>query len=255
MNSYSGKNALVIGGTSGIGLAVAELLFERGARVTVAGPELNRPDSLASASGIRWVHCDVARPAEVSNAADVSAAEGPIDWLVYSAGIQRYGNAVETSIEEWDLVQAVNARGAFLAAHFGIPHMKRGGAIVHVSSVQGLSCQTGVAAYAASKGTIDALTRSLALDFASAGIRVNAVLPGTVDTPMVRASAELFSNASQTADDLIAQWGRLHPLGRVAQPREIAQAVAFLLSDQASFLTGACVPVDGGLLAQLSVKL
>jgi NAD(P)-dependent dehydrogenase (short-subunit alcohol dehydrogenase family) len=255
MNSYTGKNALVIGGTSGIGLAAAQLLAERGAAVTVAGLEAARPDSLAGTPEIRWVACDVRDPAQVGRAVEVAAGQGPVDWLVYSAGIQRYGNAVETFVEEWDLVQAVNARGAFLAAHFCVPSMAAGGAIVHVSSVQGLSCQAGVAAYAASKGTIDALTRAMALDFAGRGIRVNAVLPGTVDTPMVRASAERFSSPEQPADALMKQWGRMHPLGRMAQAREVAQAIAFLLSDEASFLTGVLLPVDGGLLAQLSVKL
>ena len=255
MSSYTGKNALVIGGTSGIGLAAAQLLAERGAAVTVAGPEAARPDSLAGTPEIQWVACDVRDPAQVELAAEIAAGRGPVDWLVYSAGIQRYGNAVETPVEEWDLVQAVNARGAFLAAHFCVPRMTAGGAIVHVSSVQGLSCQAGVAAYAASKGTLDALTRSMALDFAGRGIRVNAVLPGTVDTPMVRASAERFSSPEQPADALVEQWGRMHPLGRMAQAREVAQAIAFLLSDEASFLTGVSLPVDGGLLAQLSVKL
>ncbi len=127
---------------------------------------------------------------------------GPIDWLVYSAGIQRYGSVVETAIEQWDLVQAVNARGAFLAAHFAIPHMRKGGVIVHVSSVQGTACQQGVAAYAASKGSLDALTRAMANDHSGAGIRVNAVLPGTVDTPMVRASAEMFRGEGTTDDVL-----------------------------------------------------
>jgi NAD(P)-dependent dehydrogenase (short-subunit alcohol dehydrogenase family) len=219
----------------------------------VAGPEANRPGSIAA--GIEWVHCDVVHPEEVAQAVNAAAVHGPLDWLVYSAGIQRYGNAVETPVEEWDLVQAINARGAFLAAHFAVPRMTHGGAIVHVSSVQGLSCQSGVAAYAASKGTIDALTRSMALDFASAGIRVNAVLPGTVDTPMVRAAAEGFSSEGHSAKELVAEWGRMHPLGRVAQPGEIAQVIAFLLSDEASFITGVSLPVDGGLLAQLSVKL
>jgi NAD(P)-dependent dehydrogenase (short-subunit alcohol dehydrogenase family) len=148
----------------------------------------------------------------------------------------------------------VNARGAFVAAHFAVPKMTRGGAIVHVSSVQGIACQTSVPAYAASKGTLDTLTKAMALDFAARGIRVNAVLPGTVDTPMVRASAEMFSEG-RSSDAVVASWGMTHPLGRVAQPREIAQAIAFLLSEEASFVTGALLPVDGGLLAQLAVKL
>lgn len=254
MNTANGKNALIFGGTSGIGLATAQLLAARGASVTVAGPEAQRPHALAETVAISWVHCDVARQDEVASVVNAATSSAPLDWLIYSAGIQRYGSVVESSPEQWDEVQAVNARGAFLAAHYGVPRMRAGSAIVHVSSVQGLSCQTGVAAYAASKGTVDALTRSMALDLAAAGIRVNAVLPGTVDTPMVRASAELFSEG-KPADAVIAEWGRLHPLGRVAQPAEIAQVIAFLLSDEASFITGVSLPVDGGLLAQLSVKL
>lgn len=252
--NYSGKHALIFGGTSGIGLAAAQLLSERGATVTVAGPEPHHPDSLAQTPAIHWLHADVSNPADVQAAVQSAVQAQPLNWLVYSVGIQRYGTAVETSIEEWDLVQTVNARGAFLAAHFAVPHLPSGGAIVHVSSVQSLSCQSGVAAYAASKGTLDALTRSMALDHAAANIRVNAVLPGTVDTPMVRASAAMFSNG-KPVDAVVAEWGRMHPLGRVAQPREIAQAIAFLLSNEASFITGTTLTVDGGLLAQLSVKL
>lgn len=248
------KQALIFGGTSGIGLATALLLAERGAVVTVAGPEDLRPGTLPDALSIRWLHADVSKADDVAAAVTEATAEAPLDWLVYSAGIQRYGTVAETSVEEWDLVQSINSRGAFLAAHFAVPRMQRGGAIVHVSSVQSLACQTGVAAYAASKGTLDSLTRAMALDHAPAGIRVNAVLPGTVDTPMVRASANLF-RGSASADEVVASWGRLHPLGRVAQPREVAQAVAFLLSDEASFITGSLLPVDGGLLAQLSVRL
>lgn len=254
MSASTGKNALIFGGTSGIGLATAQLLSARGAVVTVAGPEPRRPEALASTEAIRWLHCDVTQHGEVEKAVEETAAHGPLDWLVYSAGIQRYGTVAECSVGQWDEVQAVNARGAFLASHYGVPRMRRGSAIVHVSSVQGLSCQTGVAAYAASKGTLDALTRSMALDFAGAGIRVNAVLPGTVDTQMVRTSAELFGNG-KSANEVIAEWGRLHPIGRVAQAAEIAEAIAFLLSDAASFVTGVSLPVDGGLLAQLSVRL
>jgi NAD(P)-dependent dehydrogenase (short-subunit alcohol dehydrogenase family) len=253
MNNSS-KRALIFGGTSGIGLATALLLEERGASVTAIGPEESRPAALNGGQAIRWFHADVAKAEEVAAVVAQVTGDGPLDWLVYSAGIQHYGTVAETSVEDWDLVQNVNARGAFLAAHFAVPAMQRGGAIVHVSSVQGLACQYGVAAYAASKGTLDAMTRAMALDHAAAGIRVNCVLPGTVDTPMVRASANRF-RGDLSEDDVVAGWGRLHPLGRVAQPREIAQAIAFLLSDESSFITGACLPVDGGLLAQLSVRI
>lgn len=251
---YSEKTALVFGGTSGIGLDTASLLHARGATVCVAGPEPERPATLESLANVQWVHVDVSKPSEVEAAVASVSANAPLDWLVYSAGIQRYGTVAHCSIEEWDLVQSVNVRGAFLAGHFAIPRMRPGSAIVHVSSVQGLSCQSGAAAYVASKGALDALTRAMALDHAPAGIRVNAVLPGTVDTPMVRASAALFSQGKKV-DAVIAEWGRLHPIGRIAQPREIAQAIAFLLSDEASFVTGTSLVVDGGLLAQLSVKL
>jgi NAD(P)-dependent dehydrogenase (short-subunit alcohol dehydrogenase family) len=252
MTDGVGKNAIVFGGSSGIGLATAQLLAERGARVTVASNQQLPPDE--ESPRLAWISCNVTRSGEIAAAVDEARAIGPIDWLVYSAGIQRYGSVVDTAENVWDLVQAVNVRGAYLASHFAIPHMPRGGAIVHVSSVQGVAVQQGVAAYAASKGALNTLTHAMALDHAAAGIRVNAVLPGTVDTPMVRASAEMF-RGSDTADSMLSQWGAFHPLNRIAQPAEIASAIAFLLSDEASFITGSLLTVDGGLLSQLSVKL
>jgi len=250
MRPYAGKNAIVFGGASGIGLATASLLSDRGAEVVVA--DVEPPASLQI--GMKYIPCDVCDEDQIRSAVTKAAGTGGLQWSVYSAGIQRYGTVVETPAEVYDKVQAVNVRGAFLAGHYAIPLMGDGGSIVHVSSVQGLACQTGVAAYAASKGTLDALTRAMALDHAPQRIRVNAVLPGTVDTPMVRASAESMKGEG-TAETVIAQWGRLHPMGRVAQPEEVAKVIAFLLSDEASFVTGASILVDGGLLAQLSVRL
>lgn len=247
-------NAIVFGGSSGIGLAAAQLLHERSYHVTVASHDASCPPTLAELHGLAWIHCDVGEPREVEAAIAKATAAGSIDAMVYSAGIQRYGTVVDCTPEEWDTVQAVNVRGAFLAAHFAIPHMPKSGSIVHVSSVQGTACQQGVAAYAASKGALNILTKAMALDHAAAGIRVNAVLPGTVDTPMVRSSAELF-RGEKTVDAVIAEWGSVHPLGRVAEPVEVAHVIAFLLSAEASFMTGAMISVDGGLLAQLSVKL
>lgn len=250
MESYSGKNAIIFGGSSGIGLSTAHLLCERGAKVTVA--DLKPPTSNMDA--MSWTYCDVREQSKVEAAVQEAAANNGLHWLVYSAGIQHYGTVVETSIDEYDLVQAVNARGAFLAAKSSIPHMRQGGAIVLVSSVQALACQEGVAAYAASKGTLEALTRAMAVDHARNNVRVNSVMPGTVDTPMVRSSANSL-RGNGLVEEVLEKWGKSHPIQRVAQPEEVAQIIAFLLSDEASFLTGSSYRVDGGLLAQLPVRL
>lgn len=245
------KNALIFGGASGIGLATALAMTERGARVTIA--DVRKP-SRSLDDSVRYIDCDVRDSEQVCKAVRRATEEAPLDWLVYSTGIQYYGSVVNTPVEEYDLVQAVNARGAFLACRAAIPLMRNGGAIVLVSSVQALACQEGVAAYAASKGTLEALTRAMAVDHAKDNIRVNAVLPGTVDTPMVRSSAERFGGTNGL-EQTLQQWGENHPLGRIAHATEIANLIMFLLGDHASFITGASYRVDGGLLAQLAVRL
>ena len=245
------KNAVVFGGSSGIGLATAHLLCDQGVRVTVA--DVKQPGETLNGCS-RWIRCDVRDEHQINEALQKATIEMPLDWLVYSAGIQRYGSVVSTAVEEYDLVQQINARGAFLACRSAIPKMKNGGAIVLVSSVQAVACQEGVAAYAASKGTLEALTRAMAVDHARQNIRVNSVLPGTVDTPMVRSSAERF-RGNGTSELVLEQWGKSYPVARIARPHEVACVICFLLSDEASFLTGASYRVDGGLLAQLPVRL
>lgn len=251
MGLYSGKNAIIFGGSSGIGLSTAHLLRSRGARVTIA--DLN-PPAEEGIDGMSWILCDVREPLQVEAAVTEATDHDGLHWLVYSAGIQHYGTVITTSVDEYDHVQAVNARGAFLAAKAAIPQMRQGGSIVVVSSVQALACQDGVAAYAASKGTLEAITRAMAVDHAKDNVRVNSVMPGTVDTPMVRSSANSF-RGDGLLEEVLQEWGRSHPIQRVAQPEEVAKVIAFLLSDEASFLTGSSYRVDGGLLAQLPVRL
>ncbi len=249
------RSALVIGGSSGIGLASAQARAAAGARVSITGvDEASVHAATASLSG-RGADGTTLDVREVDAVEALLATFDGIDVLVYSAGVQRYGTVVETSPELWDEVLGINLRGAYLVARAAIPRMPRGAAIVNVASVQGIATQHGVAAYTASKAALLGLTRAMAIDHAGAGIRVNAVCPGSVDTPMLRESAALFAHDDTSPEDLMAGWGRSHPLGRVATPAEIGSVVAFLAGGDASFVTGSTVTVDGGLLAALAVDV
>ena len=258
MTELDGKVAVVTGGATGIGRAAAELLAARGAQVVSAG--LGSPDAVRGPDhAIEHVEVDVTDESGVAALVDRTVARhGRLDILVASAGIQRYGTATGTTAGEWDEVLAVNVKGAFLAAKHALPALREtgAGAIVFVSSVQAFVTQTAVAAYTASKGALNALARSIAVDEARFGVRANTVCPGSVDTPMLRAAARKFSDGTgAAAAALVATWGRSHPLGRVAKPEEVAEAIAFLASERAAFITGIALPVDGGLLAQVTVAL
>jgi NAD(P)-dependent dehydrogenase (short-subunit alcohol dehydrogenase family) len=248
VNAFDGKAAVVTGAGKGIGRAVAELLVARGAKVAVVDVDSSAAETVAKQVGGVAIEADVSdASAAQRSVARAFEALGRIDVLVCSAGIQRYGNVVETPEAVWDEVLGVNLKGAYLMAKHCVPHLVAtgAGAIVNVASVQAFAAQRGVAAYSASKGGLVALTRAMAIDHAPV-VRANCVCPGSVDTPMLRHAAELFADDPEEA---IRDWGAMHPLGRTAQPEEIAEVVAFLASPAASFITGSAILADGGLLS------
>lgn len=251
-NEFSGKAAVVFGGAMGIGQAVAQMLLERGASVTIADvkPEAAK-DWLKPehAEHAQTVACDVAKP---DGPATVVAAHlerfHHLDIAVDSAGIQRYGNLETTSEDGWDEVMEVNLKGAFRVAKACIAELKKTkGNIVLVASVQSFMTQQNVVAYTVSKHGLIGLVRSSAVDYAKAGVRINAVCPGTVDTPMLHWAASLDPNPQSVMDAV----QRIHPVGRIAQPSEVAEVICFLASPRASFVTGAAYVADGGLLLPL----
>ena len=257
---FDGKRAIVVGGSLGIGRATAARLASGGAAVVVCGIDAGEVETAVAElrQEGRVAHGaagDVASSADVARLFRTVEEElGGLDVLVNSAGIQRYGTVVDTPEEEWDRVLAVNLKSMFLTSKHAIPLMRSGGAIVNVSSVQAFVTQERVAAYAASKGGVISLTTAMAVDHARDGIRVNAVCPGSVDTPMLRSSARRFGGG-RSEDELLAEWGRSHLLGRVAQAEEVAETIAYLAGDAASFVTGAVFRVDGGLTAQIAAVL
>lgn len=259
---WAGRVVLVTGAGAGIGSGVAELLVTRGATVVGADRDdgaLRRvAETLAPASGtFQPMPADVTDADALADvAASISTGHGGLDALVCAAGVQRYGTVDETAPATYDEVMNVNVGGAFNACRVGVPLLRArgGGAVVLISSAQAYATQTNVAAYTASKSALLGLMRALAVDHAPEGIRVNAVCPGSIDTPMLRWAADLFSG-DRPADDVLADWGRSHPIGRVGTTGEVADAVEFLLSERAAFITGADLKVDGGLTAGLAAAL
>jgi meso-butanediol dehydrogenase / (S,S)-butanediol dehydrogenase / diacetyl reductase len=235
---FEGRRALVTGAGSGIGAAVARRLAGEGAAVVLADIRLAPVAELAAELDGQPLELDV------RSETDVAPAMTGLDVLVNVAGIGSTTTAPETSLEVWEDVFAVNARGTFLCCKHAIPGMiaRGGGSIVNVASVAGLVGLRRRAAYCASKGAVVSLTRALAVDHVADGIRVNAVCPGTVDSPWVR---RLVEDAGESLDELRAR----QPLGRLGTADEIATAVAYLASDDAAFVTGTALVVDGGLTA------
>lgn len=239
---FRGKSAFVTGGGSGIGEAVARALHREGARVTIADISPDRAQVVANELGDERalaIALDVRDEAAVRH-----ALPDDLDVLANVAGIGSTTSAPETPLEVWEDVFAVNARGTFLTCKYAIPPMieRGGGSIVNMASIAGIVGLRNRAAYCASKGAVIAFTRALAIDHVAGGVRVNAVCPGTVDSPWVQ---RLVAEAGESIDALRAR----QPMGRLGQPEEIAEAVLYLASDAAAFMTGSVLTIDGGLTA------
>ncbi len=249
MSRMKGRTALVTGASSGIGRATALLLAREGAAVALValpGAELDRAAEECRAAGARVLPlpADVADSAAVADAFSRAEALGPVDAVFNNAGISMVVPVTETTDEQWHRQLQVNLTGSFFVARQAARVMapRRRGAIVSTASELALTGQAGYVAYTATKGGILAMTRALAAELAASGVRVNAVCPGAIDTPLLRAEFD-------TADDPAAERAeneRSIVLGRLGRPEEIAQTVLFLLSDDAAYVTGAHYVVDGG---------
>jgi len=246
--AFEGKVAVVTGAAMGIGLACAQTLARQGAKVVLADIDAQAGEASAEAIGknARFIHVDVRQLDQMQAMADLAvSAFGGIDILVNNAARAIGGVVDEMSEEDWLTIINTNLSSVWRGMKVCVPHIRTrgGGAVVNMSSVQGLIGFQGWAAYAAAKGGINALTKQSAIDLAPHGIRVNAVAPGTIMTPL---NEKLFDSMDDPSE-LIETWNKAHPLGRFGQAQEVADLVAYLASDKASFITGEIVRVDGGL--------
>ncbi|UCI08912.1 SDR family NAD(P)-dependent oxidoreductase [Mesorhizobium sp. B1-1-8] len=261
MKDFDGKVALVTG-TTGIGLASARRLAEGGAAILALGIDESANAAMQavlhrSGAEALVLTTDVSRSDQVEKAIAAGVERfGGLDIIVNSAAVHPYGTATSTDFETWNRAMSVNIGSIYLTAHFGIPEMikRGGGGIVNVASVQGFACQQNVAAYATTKGAIHTLTRSLALDYARQGIRVNSVSPGSIRTPILEKAARGDGGSDADVEAAFKRFGEAHPLGRIGEPEEVAELIAFLCSSKASFCTGADYKIDGGLTAGIGVR-
>ncbi len=243
---------LIAGVLGGIGAATAHL-FHRSGWYVIGVDIQEAPENTTDID--LFIRGDVSEVADWETiAAKISATGKQVHGLVNNAAIQICKPLVETTPEEWDKVMGVNLRSVYLAVRYIYPFMQSGSAIANVSSVHAIATSTQIAAYAASKGGMMALTRALALELAPQ-IRVNAILPGAVDTSMLRSGLSRGHVQGTNSDELVAALGQKHVVGRVGQPAEIAEAIYFLIdNEKSSFMTGQSLVIDGGATARLSTE-
>ena len=246
----SGKIALVTGATSGIGAAVAQVFAQHGATVIASGRNATRGSALVSnlaGDGHIFIACDLAQKQQIGELVTQAINKfDQLDILVNNAGVVYHRTVPATTDEVWDETMATNVSAVFYLCRSTIPNMiaKGGGVIVNIASTWGLVGAEKSAAYCASKGAIVQLTRAMAKDHAKDNIRINAVCPGSVDTPMLESEAEQFN---VTADQARTTWAAAAPNGKIATAEDVAQSVLFLASDNASHIHGVSLPVDGGV--------
>lgn len=240
----------VTGAASGIGKSVAHLAMKEGHKVVCFDRDVSALQVFAGQANALVVGGDVSDPESCAAAVSVALSEyGRIDGLSHNAGIQRYGSAESTTDDLWNEVMSVNLTGAFYMARAVLPELiKTSGSIAFMGSVQSLASQENVAAYTASKHGLLGLANSIAMDFAPHGVRCNTVAPGAVQTPMLEWAISLAADPDQIWRTL----RKMHPMGDVAQPEEVAEVVLFLLSNKARFITGEVLRVDGGMLTQIA---
>ncbi|GAB1469249.1 SDR family NAD(P)-dependent oxidoreductase [Chloroflexota bacterium] len=253
------KTILITGAAGGIGRACVILFAQKGWRVIgVDRKPLSEFEGGDFPKNGLFIQSDISRPEDIASIYEQAKAfTDTLDTLVNNAALQVAKPLVETTVEEWDAVMAANLRSVFLGVKLAHPLLKagNGGAIVNVSSVHAVQTSANIAAYAASKGGLLALTRAMAIEFASDNIRVNAILPGAVDTPMLRAGLGRGHAGSGDVQERLDNLARKTVNGRVGTPAEIAHTIYFLAdNEQSSFMTGQAIIVDGGATARLSTE-
>lgn len=251
MERLEGKRAIVTGAGSGIGRAIALRLASEGARVTLADIDEGAAKKVAAEIGDKTLvqKTDVTKPDDVKALVSRVLSEwGGLDVMVNNAGIGIAATAPDTSEEDFDRVMSVNVRGTFLGMKFAIPAIRDsgGGSVVNMSSIAALVGLTDRAAYCAAKGAILAMTRAAAVDHVGEGVRVNCIAPGTVETPWVTRITAGYDDPEEARARMQAR----QPHGRFVQPEEIAAMAAYLASDEAASVIGACMVVDGGMTAR-----